>query len=451
MSLPQGKHLRPLKPTIRETLPEYLEAREAQPSLAVLPFRNLLDERDEEHFSEGIADELLQGLNRIAGLRVLSRTTSFPYAQAALAPAEIGAELQVNAILCGSFRRWEGQVALQAELVDSGAKAVIWTDFYSVQQPELLTVLRVIIARVAAVLGLPVGDPAQAAVDAVAFEDYLRGRHHYFRFNRKGMASAARMFQRALDRDPGFASAWAGLANCAAYSYIYLERTEAQREQAELCSRRALELDPALAEAHASRGMALSAAGQADEAEAAFQKALHLDPACYTAAYFYARHCLASGKPEMAIQFFEWAASLRPEDFQAILLVAQVYHGLGIEDEAAEARRVGPALVEQRLERDPEDARARYFGANALVALGEREKGLAWARMARAIDPKDPMLLYNLGCIHALAGNGEESLECLTMAVAEGLSQKDWLLHDGDLDSIRSKPGFAALVEAMKG
>jgi adenylate cyclase len=283
-------------------------------------------------------------------------------------------------------------------------------------------------------------------VDLEAYVHYLRGRHYYFRFNRLGMGFASDMFRHALDIDPTYASAWAGLADCAAYSYIYLERSAPQRELAESCSRKALELDPNLAEAHASRGVALSAEGLAEEAEAAFETALCLDPNLYEAAYFYARHCFAAGKAERAIEYFEWAATLRPEDFQAILLVAQVYHSLGVEDEAGRARRLGLARVEERLEHAPDDVRARYMGANALVALGQREKGLAWARTARAMDPADPMLLYNLGCIHALAGDSEEALDCLSQAVGGGLSQKDWLIHDSDLDSIRSLPGFQALM-----
>jgi adenylate cyclase len=130
--------------------------------------------------------------------------------------------------------------------------------------------------------------------------------------------------------------------------------------------------------------------------------------------------------------------------------VAQVYHGLGLEDEAERARRAGLALVEERLEYAPDDARARYMGANALVALGEREKGLTWARMARSMDPDDPMLLYNLGCIHALADDPEEALDCLELAVAGGLTQSDWFRHDSDLDALRSLPRFGALMTSLE-
>jgi len=129
--------------------------------------------------------------------------------------------------------------------------------------------------------------------------------------------------------------------------------------------------------------------------------------------------------------------------------VAQAYHSLGVEDEAERARRQGLALVEQRLQHAPDDVRARYLGANALVALGEREKGLAWARQARSMDPEDPMLLYNLGCINALAGEPAEALACLGLAVTAGLTQKDWLLHDGDLDSLRNLPEFQRLLDNL--
>jgi tetratricopeptide (TPR) repeat protein len=150
------------------------------------------------------------------------------------------------------------------------------------------------------------------AVDLEAYEDYLRGRQYYARYNRHGMRFAMQMFQQALDREPRFAAAWAGIANCAAFLYIYADRSEANRAQADAASTRALELDPTLAEAHASRGVALSAAGQMEAAEAAFLEALRLDPNLYEGAYFYARHCLATGQLACAAASFEAAARVGP-------------------------------------------------------------------------------------------------------------------------------------------
>lgn len=426
-------------------------ARTRLPSVAVLPFRSSGPSPCSEHLTEGIAGEVLQLLNQAEGLWVVARTTAFRYGGSDLPLADIGRRLRADAVLGGSLRREGERLTLEARLVKTATGLQLWTQTWDFQRRELFATLEVLARRVLAELGLAASFRPLHPVDVEAYEWYLRGRQHYFRFNRQGMAQASEAFHRALALDPAYASAWAALANCAAYAYIYVERAEPQRELAESCSRQALALDPDLAEGHASRGVALSAAGEAEAAEEAFETALRLDPNLYEAAYFYARHCFAHGKLERAIEFFEWAAALRPEDFQAILLVAQVYHSLGLEDEAARARKAGLALVEARLEEAPDDVRARYLGANALVALGEREKGLDWARTARRLDPDDPMLLYNLGCIHALAGDAEEALSCLCRAVSEGLSQKGWLLHDGDLDAIRSHPRFQELMSAMEG
>ena len=434
---------------LRSRTPVHPRSRQAHPVVAVLPFLDLRPGSSEEPLTEGLAEEILQALNQLEGLRVISRTTSFLYGGSSLSLTEVGRRLQADAILGGSFRREGGHLTLHAELIAVSTDQPLWTRTFEFDRKELFPTLEELVQGVAGVLQTSAPPRIRQAVDFRAYEFYLRGRSYYYRFNRHGMAFAAQMFQQALDLDPDYASAWAGLANCAAYAHIYIERTESQRQLAEACSRKALELDPTLAEAHASRGAALSAAGRSDEAEAAFETALRLDPNLYEAAYFYARHCFAAGKPERAIEYFEWAAALRPEDFQSILLVAQAYHSLGVEDEAERARRQGLALVEQRLERTPDDVRARYLGANALVALGEREKGLAWARAARSMDPDDPMLLYNLGCINALAGEPAEALACLQQAVAAGLTQKNWLVHDGDLDTLRDLPDFRRLLETL--
>ena len=449
MTLHMGKASQGHRTLILKTHPLHPKARTSQIAVGVLPFLDLRPGKSEAPLAEGMAEEVLQFLNQVEGLRAISRTTSFLYAGSSLPLVEVGRRLQADAILGGSLLEQDGRFTLKAELVDVAADRAIWSTALTFDRRDLFSALEDIARSAVSALRRPATFRPRRATDPEAYDHYLKGRHYYFRFNRHSMGFAAQMFRRALDLDPGYASAWAGLADCAAYSYIYVERSETQRELAESCSRKALELDPDLAEAHASRGLALSADGQAEEAEEAFETALRLDPNLYEAAYFYARHCFAAGKPERAVEYFEWAAALRPEDFQAILLVAQVYHSLGVEDEAERARRQGLALVEQRLERFPDDVRARYLGANALVALGEREKGLAWAKMARDLDPDDPMLLYNLGCIHALAQDPQEALDCLERAVTAGLTQKNWFLHDGDLDAVRSHPRFQQLMEDL--
>ncbi len=418
-------------------------------TIGILPLVDLSEGAAEGHLCEGLAEEILQGLNKVEGVRVLSRTSTFLYRDAGLSYQEIGKRLGVLYVLTGGLQKGTTRLLLNLELIAVDSGQAIWTIHTTREASELFTLIGELVSGVATALNLVSPGPKHSSLNLEAYDFYLKGRQYYFRFNRHGMAFACEEYQQALAIDPEFAAAWAGLANCAAFLYIYVDRSEHHRAQAEFASRKALELDPDLAEAHVSRGIALSAVGESEEADEAFETALRLDPNLYDAFYFYARHCFAAGKFETAIQFFEWAAALRPEDFQAPLLVAQVYTSLGILDEAQAARRRGLALVEDRLKHTPDDVRARYMGANALVALGEREKGLAWARIARSLDPSDSMLLYNLGCIHALAGEIDDALDCLVQALAAGLSEKAWLIHDADLVSLHEHPRFAELVRSL--
>lgn len=422
-----------------------------RPSVAVLPFVDMSEFEDEGHFGEGMAEEILTALSRVEGLRVVSRTSSFLYKNSRLDAREIGRRLPVSALLVGSVRKEPGRLRVSAELMDVASGLILWAEVFDRARGEVFRIQEAIAAGIAAALSLDLvpGSRRQPSQDLEAYEDYLKGRQYYFRYNRHGMRFAMQMFRQALARDPAYAAAWAGLANCAAFLYIYADRSEANRELAESASRRALDIDPGLAEAHASRGVALSAAGLLEEADAAFEQALADDPYLYEANYLYARHCFATRRLERAEELFERAAEIYPEDCQAPLLVAQVHASLGRHEEATSARLRGLALAEERLRRNPDEVRTRYLGANALVALGEREQGLAWARAARALDPDDPMLLYNLGCIHSLAGDTAEAIGCLEEAVRAGLTQKGWFLNDGDLDLLREEPRFRELVDSL--
>ena len=143
-------------------------------------------------------------------------------------------------------------------------------------------------------------------------------------------------------------------------------------------------------------------------------------------------------------------AVVNPDDYQAPLLVAQIYDGQGRNREAVSSRKRGVSAAERRLEQNPEEVRALYMGANALVSLGETEKGLSWAERALRLEPDEAMVLYNVGCIYALAGESEKALGCLEKSVSSGLAYVDWLRQDSNLDSLRGHPRFQALL-ALQG
>jgi non-specific serine/threonine protein kinase len=426
------------------------------PSVAVLPFTDMSQEKDQEYFCEGMAEELIAALTRIQGLRVASRTSSFLFRGTSLDTREIGRRLQVSTLLEGSVRKAADQLRVTAQLSDVATGYHLWTERYDRQLEDVFAVQDEIAESIARALKVALKPQAQPAPRKAptkslgAYDFYLRGRKYYFEYRRRGVEYALDMFQQAIQLDPTYARAWAGISDCCAFLFMYGGRDEAHRRRAEEASRQALELDVTLAESHAAHGLALSLLERDDEATAAFETAMQLDPDLYEPRYFYARHCFAKGELDKAVGLYEQASAVQPDGYQAPILMAQIFDALGRPGEATAARRRGLALAEERLRLSPDDVRARYLGANALVALGERTKGLQWARAARALDPDEPMLLYNIGCICAMAGERDEALDCLEKAAAaRGIAQRDWYEHDSDLDSLRDEPRFQAILDSL--
>lgn len=426
------------------------------PSIAVLPFVDMSREKDQEYFCEGIAEEIINALTKIPGLQVASRTSSFQLKASSLGSRDLGRKLRVRNLLEGSVRKSGDKLRITVEMTDVEQGFHLWSERFDRQLEDIFAIQDEIATNVAHNLECTLGPGGHRAIqqaqtrDVEAYDFYLRGRGYYYQYRRKSMEYALQMFSRAIEIDPNYALAYAGIADCSCYLFLYDVRSEENRERVESASRRALELDPDLAQAHASRGMALSLRGHHREAEQAFEKAINLDPHLFEAHYFYARDAFTQGKFDLAIQQYERAMAVRPEDYQCPLLCAQVYKSLGREAEAEAARRRGLRLAEDHLKTHPHEVRALYLGASALVSLGERDLGLRWADRALEMEPNDSMLLYNVGCIKSLAGRIDEAIDCLERANRAGLTQREWYANDSDLDPLRRHPRFQALMESME-
>ncbi|MGD8377285.1 MAG: tetratricopeptide repeat protein, partial [Acidobacteriota bacterium] len=424
-------------------------------SIAVLPFEDMSPDRDQGYFCSGIAEEILIALSGIRDLRVVSRTSSFPFGGSGLGSREIGRRLGVATLLEGSVRKAGNRVRVTAELIDVTTGYTLWSRRYDRELQDVFEIQDEIARRISSRMRITLSPEERSALGRApttkvqAYDYYLRGRGFYFQYRRRGIQFGLEMFRRAIAIDPHYARAHAGVADCCAWLYMYGGSSEENRVEADRASRRALELDPELAEAHVSRGVALSLQGDYGAAERCFEEAIRLDPDLFEAHYFYARDCFAQGKAEKAIEMFGRAAAVRPDDCQSDALVAQILDELGRPEEARAARRKAVERATARLQLNPDDTRTLYLAANALVALGETERGLEWAGRALSSDPDEPMVVYNIACIHALAGHHEKALDLLEHAVNAGLTQRDWLLHDGDLRPLREHPRFQDIIAAL--
>jgi non-specific serine/threonine protein kinase len=431
------------------------EAADTAPrSVAVLPFTDMSPQGDQGYFCDGIAEEIIGALGKLRELRVAARTSSFQFAATALDGREIGRRLGVDTLLEGSVRKSGERLRITAELINVDSGYNLWSERYDREMKDIFDIQDEIARSIAEALECRLM-PDQSCVtaptrDLQAYDYYLRGRQFYYQFKRRGIEFAEQMFSRAIELDPSYARAYAGIANCCSWLYMYGGSSEEQRLRANQASQKALELEPDLAEAHASRGVALSLNRQYEEAERAMEAALALNPRLFEAYYFYARIAFAHGKLERAVELYEKASQVRPDSYEALLLVAQIYDDLERPEDAARSRRRGTQLVEERIDLHPDDARALTMGANGLVALGERQRGLEWARRAQALEPQEPMVLYNVACIQSLAGEPEEALNSLESAVTAGLTQVDWVRHDSNLDPLREHPRFRAIMERLE-
>ena len=424
-------------------------------SIAVLPFADMSPQKDQDYFCEGIAEDIINALSKIGDLRVASRMSAFRFESRTAEPGEVGERLGVETVLSGSVRKAGQRVRISAELVNTRDGYQLWSERYDRDLEDVFEVQDEISSNIVRALEVTLSPrekkaiQRQAPVSIQAYEYYLRGRSLFHRATKAAHGQALLMFTRAIEIDPRFAAAHAGVADLSSYARMYYGGSEADLRRADEASRKALDLAPELAEAHASRGLALSLQDRYEEAEEAFETAIRLDPQLFEAHYYYGRARWQEGKLEETARHFEQAMKVRPKDFQAPCLLGSIFNALGQSDKHREYTRRGYEIIEKHLELNPDDARALYLGSGCLIVMGETERGLEWASRAVAIDAGDTGVLYNVACTYAAAGRVEEALDYLEKAIAAGFFQKEWIVNDGDLDSLREHPRYKALIEGM--
>ena len=431
---------------------EHLAAPVTDKSLAVLYFENLSASKDDEYFRDGMTEDIITELSKIKELQVFPRAAVLAYRDKPVTGPQVGRELNAACVLSGSLRRAGNRLRITAQLIRAQTGHSIWAERYDRELKDVFEVQDEIARSISQALRIKLSPQEEKAIarkpteNPQAYDYYLRGRQFFYQWRRKGFDFARQMFARAIVIDPRFARAYAGVADCCSFLYMYWDSSEDNLNEAEAASRKALELDPELAEAHAASGLAFALKKDFNHAQQEFEAAIRLDPKLYEAHYFYGRTSFQRGDLNKAAELYEQAAKLNPDDYQAVSLLVMVYHGLGRAVEAAATQRRALQLTEKHIEIHPDDPRALYLGAGILARIGDREKSAEWARRALAIDPEETAILYNVACVYALLDRSEDALSCLGKVMEHGAFYKNWAAKDSDLDSLRSDPRFQALL-----
>jgi TolB-like protein/tetratricopeptide (TPR) repeat protein len=446
---------RPVDVTLSSTgdiaVPDEPDARTRLSSVAVLSFLDMSPAHDQDYLCDGLAEELINTLAQLEGLRVAARSSSFQFKSQAADARAIGARLGVDAVVEGSVRKAGDRLRVTVRVVDVADGYQRWSHRFDGRLEEVFDIEDQIAASVATALRGMLSTQERDVLrrpgtTADAYEHFLRGRQFYGTATIGSFAEAEKHFRRAIELDPNYGPAWAGLAQVHSWAVEWMGRGDDIREAADRASRRALELTPDQAEAHVARGAVLTM--QSDYAGAAqeFEEAIRLNPRSFEAHYLYGRSCFQASRFEDSVELFQRAAGLQLEDFQCLLLLSMPLRRLGRADDLAEARREGIRRAERQLELEPDNTRALCLGAGPLLEDGQKERALQWIRRSLELAPDEPTVVVNATCFYARIGMTEEALALFERATAGGYWNRDWVDNDPDYDDLRDDPRFQAML-----
>src|SRR6185312_4537182 len=306
-----------------------------RPAIAVLPFANISGDPEQEYFADGLTEDIITDLSRVSALFVVARNTVFTYKGKAVEVRETARALGVGHILEGSVRKAGDRVRITVELIDGRSGGHLWANRYDRGLDNIFMLQDEISQSVVDALKVRLLPEERALIasrpttNPEAYQYYLMGRSFFLRsgWGDRALRVARQMFVRAAEIDPRYARAYSGIANSDCY-LMCMGDPNVSFQDILANSEHALALEPALAEAHATKGLALYTAGRHGEANVALEQALRLGPDLFEAHFFAARNLRAQGRYRESIPLFERAAELQPEDFRALGLVVNAYRSL---------------------------------------------------------------------------------------------------------------------------
>jgi TolB-like protein/Tfp pilus assembly protein PilF len=453
-------------------------------SIAVIPLANRSGDEAQDYFADGLTDQLIAELARIDRIRVTSRTSAMTYKASKKPLPQIARELGVDAILEGSVARRGSQMIMTASLVDASTDKQLWSHTYERDVNDVLRLQAEVAGQVARRISIELSPEDQARlqggqrqVDPVGFDAYVRGRYYWNKRGPADLQRAVEEFRRAIDADPTYGAAYAGLAD--AYAQIGYSNLAAPGDafpKAKAAASQAIKLAPELAEPHASLGfvhMYFDWDFAASERE--FKRAIALDPNSVTAHHFYSVLLTAMLRPEEARQELERARLLDP-------LSTLVATDAGFEMYYDRRYDAAQATLKEAIAANPNAPLARLWLARTYqaqrrydAALAEYEaagiavnwptamagQGHLYAEMGRKADAlkilerfdtmsaKGFISAYGPALVHLGLGDRQQTLAWLQRAYDERASSMVWLLKDPRWDPMRGDPAFEAIVERV--
>ena len=393
-------------------------------SIAVLPFINSNNDPDIEYLSDGITETLITKLSQLPELRVMARNTVFRFKGKDMTAQQVGEELNVRAVLTGAIVQRGNALRLNAELVDVSDGAQIWGEQYNRTLDDIFTVQDAISEQISTSLRLKLSSADKSRLvkrhteNLEAYQLYLKGRFYWNQRTGEALKTALGYFQQAIDRDPTYAAAYAGLADCYGIFpyYAVLPAIEAI-PKAKSAALKALQIDEQLAEAHTSLALAYQGEWDWEPSDKSFRRAIELNPNYATARHWYGQGLYLRGHFEEGFAEIKQALAVDPH---SLIINADLGNGYIV------ARRYDLALqhLQKTLSMDQDFSKTHYIIGQAYVLKNQTAKGIEHLKEALRLSDS-PKVLSMLGYAYGISGNIEEAEK--TLVEIDKLSSKSFV------------------------
>ena len=421
--------------------------------LVVLPFENISTENDSNYFSDGLTEEIIIRLSGIKELDIASRSTSMRYRDSKLDIVSLGRELKARYLLQGTVRKHKDDLRISTELIDVEKDLELWAEIYRGKIADVFGIQEKVSKKIAKSLQLKLSTKEKVALskratmNSEAYDSNLRAREFLFRYTKSYLLLAIELFQNAIDLDPKYATAYAGMAEACALLYETHDKNLKWIKKAEESSLKALIYNPTSSEAYSALGLVYYNKNLPKEALLAAEKAISFDPDNFFAYWVRGRLFRVMERDSEAVFDFNKVLDLN-EDFHSPYGDLQMaYRTLNDEKNLQKTIERAALFYPSYLLRHPDDSRAHQFYAFTLKRLGRLEEAKKEMHKGVEQNPNDPIIIYNAACFYALIDDKTAAIVNLKKAIDNGFENYDYLKHDPDLYSLQKEPDFIALIQ----
>ncbi|OGC76886.1 MAG: hypothetical protein A2Z27_06090 [candidate division Zixibacteria bacterium RBG_16_50_21] len=397
-----------------------VKEKEAVKGVAVLPFEDLSPTKENEYLANGITDEIITDLSRIGSLKVAPRSSVIPYKEIPRDVREIGQELKVDYILQGSVKKFGEKLRITAQLTSVSEGFHLWAEKFDGELKDIFEIQDTVSQKIVSALKLKLSPTEineivkKPTTNIQAYDFYLKGRDYYSQAGKANVDFAIRMFEKALEIDPDFALAYAGLGDAYVTKYMaYFDKSLAWLDEAERCCKRALNLDSSLPEAHRALGRVYQFRKKYAEAESEFQKSVLLNPEYTEGHRSLAWLFLEQGQLQKAIQTGQKTIQIKPLDKETYLLLGLAYQDTKDDKKALE-------MFDKAIDIAPDYFRAYYQKGQIYQRMGNFRTAMEnYQRASEYV--MEPNIHLDLGWAYLMEGQPDLAIEAFKKSIELGL------------------------------